>query len=284
MQISNFGRNLQTFILGNGLSQQQVADMINREMFRLDGKNERVYMANDVWTIVGRGSTPRNHLVMVAIANVIGKPLDSLIVSLYDMADLRRNDLRVVEKSDNAPQKSSSRPDIAKLFDNLNEQDREFVSDLACGIEIKDDGAFLSLLLTVYMPLDGMIDIRMYQHDGSYETSNLLSDWQSFFIHLRSCDYDPCAVLAELVKDPLLYPFSEGLRVNVTPCSVTRYREESETDDEQMKNSYIVKVKVDIDREDVMLLYEKSLDYLKKRLEELKKEQEPPAPENNEKE
>ena len=269
MQRPNFNRNFQTFILSNDLSNQDAADMINEELARLDAKNERIYMSNDVWTIAGRGSTPRNHLVMVAIANIIGKSLEELIVNLYNTSDLYRPDLKQLKVQDiSSPKacmccekvKTNRNYDIAQLFEKMSPADQDFALEL-------------SSLLEVDMPLDGLIDIRMYLHDGSSETSNLLSDWASFAIKLKDCDYDPCIVLANLVKDPLLYPFTEGLHVNVTPFSVTRYQEGDIADGEQMQNAYMVKMKVDLDRKSVLFLYEHSLERAKKQLAELEAQQ-----------
>lgn len=282
MQRPNFNRNFQTFILSNDLSNQDAADMINEELARLDAKNERIYMSNDVWTIAGRGSTPRNHLVMVAIANIIGKSLEELIVNLYDTSDLYRPDLKQSKLKDMPPKnasmccekvKTDKKYDIAALFEKMSSADQDFALELSYSMELENDSVFLYSLLDVDMPLDGLIDIRMYLHDGSSETSNLLSDWASFAIQLKDCDYDPCAVLANLVKDPLLYPFTEGLHVNVTPFSVTRYQEGDIADGEQLQNAYMVKMKVDLDRDSVLFLYERSLERAKKHLAELEAQQ-----------
>lgn len=286
MQVPNFNRNLQTFILSNDLSHQYIADRINEELTRLDPKNNRIYMSNDIWTIVGRGSTPRNHLVMVAIANIIGKSLEDLIVNVYDISDLRRSDVKKIPNINSCmccEENVGVHYDISELFEKMSPQDQDFALDLSCSMELENDSVFLYTLLEVDMPLDDLIDIRMYGHDGGFETSNLLSDWGAFATELKDCNYDPCAVLANWVKDPLLYPFTEGLRVNVTPCSVTRYKENDVADGEQMKNAYMVKMEVDLDRDSVLFLYEKSLEHLKQRIEELEK-QKSSKQQNNKKE
>ncbi len=292
MQRPNFNRNLQTFILSNDLSHQYVADRINEEMARLDAQNDRIYMSNDVWTIAGRGSTPRNHLVMVAIANIIGKSLEELILHLYDSSDLYRPDLHCA-KTKTSPHISAcmccqkddadEHYDIAELFEKMSAEYQNFVLELTYSMELEGDNVFLYSLLEVDMPLDDLIDIRMYLHDGSSETSNLLSDWDSFAIQLKDCDYDPCRVLANLVKEPLLYPFTEGLHVNAEPISVTRYQEENVTDGEPMQNAYMVKMKVDLDRDGVIFLYERSLERAKRQLAELEEKQKQQEQENNKK-
>lgn len=274
MQRLNFNSNFQTFILSNGLSYQDAADMLNRELVRLDAKDERIYMSNDIWTIVGRGSTPRNHLVLVAIANVIGKPLDNLILNVYEMSDLYRPDLKKTKTKDSSAsfdKNGVGNCNIAELFEQMSPEDRDFVLELVYSMEKEKDSVYLYCLVTIDMPLDGLIDVGMYQRDGSDETSNLLSDWAAFATHLKACNYDPCAMLADLVKDPLLFPFTEGLRVNVTPAGVTRYRDEDAAEtDPYFENAYMVKMKVDLDRDGLLFLYKKSVERLKKQMAEEK--------------
>lgn len=271
MQTSNFSRNLQTFIFSNNLSHQRVADLINEEMERLDADNERVFMANDVWTIVGRGSTPRNHLVMVAIAKVIGISLEDLIINVYDMSDLYRIDLHVLNISDircssmmclddvwlpehrrdfsgNASGSCEGSPteeeqeafldeapadvDIEQLFNALDEKDQSFVLDLMGNVEFDENGNVnISLLTQVDMPLDGNIDLWVYYNNLSGNPVRLTYDWEDLAHYMSNYDYDPRDTIAGFVVSSFLSVFTEKLQIEATPNDLVRYYDMDEEHD-----------------------------------------------------
>ncbi len=311
MQTSNFSKNLQTFIFSNNLSHQRVADLINEEMAKLDARNERVIMANDVWTIVGRGSTPRNHLVMVAIAKVIGKSLEELIVKVYDMPDLYREDLHVpnidlacvsmcckirdedlpiryqrkkrplppTEKE--APREElPARPSIASLLNKLDEQDRNFVLDLMNTVEFEDFGeVYLSLLVQVDMPLDGYIDLWVYYGNLSGSPTRLSYDWEDLAHYMSNYDYNPCDTIAGFVVESFLSVLTD-LHIAARPSSLTRYYDTEATESDFMwddepafNNSYLLKIKLDLQHDDLLYLYERLLERSKQQLAELEEQQ-----------
>ena len=295
MKIPNFNQNFQTFILGNNIGYQTAADLINREMAKLDEKNQRIYMANDVWTIVGRGSTPRNHLVMVAIANIIGKSLEDLIVNLYDMSELRRvestrpvrnaepqNDIYAMRSEscmmvwDESMASRSCR--IAKLFDEMGPENKTLVLDLASNIEMEGKVTYLSLLVETDMPLDDDVNILVHYNNENGRPESVPVYWCDFAERLQECDSDPSATIARFVHDRFLCCFENDLHVDVTPCDVSRYYDEDENGYE-LANGYLIKMRLGLTRRDVIFLYEQSLQHLKQRLAKLEKERE-----NNKKE
>ncbi len=286
---SNFNRNFQTFILSNDLSNQKAADLINEEMARLDAQNDRIYMANDVWTIVGRGSTPRNHLVMVAIANIIGKSLEDLIVHLYDMSDLSRPDLRRcpcnMEKSPSDRDRramlscsdmvrdfwNEQKPSIAQLFGKMEPDDKTLVLDLVSSIETEGDDVFLSLLVEPEMPLDDEINIWVHYNNASGRPEGVPVDWEDFAERLQQCNCDPCATITRFVHDRFLCTLENDLHLDVTLCDFCRYYDADENGFE-MDNGYLVKMRLGgLTRKDMLFLYEQSLEHLKQRLAELEK-------------
>ena len=311
MQISNFSKNLQTFIFSNNLSHQRVADMINEEMEKLDARNERVIMANDVWTIVGRGSTPRNHLVMVAIAKVIGKSLEDLIVKVYDMPDLYRADLHLPDlnlsvsmccdisdiyiptrrrvrippspsaKQEVPREKLPAPASIEPLFCKLDEQDRNFVLDLMSTVDFEDLGrVYLSLLVQVDMPLDGYIDLWVYYDNVSRNPVRLTYDWKDLAHYMSNHDYDPRNTIAGFVIESFLSVLTKNLQIAAHPSTVTRYYDMDAAESDFLlddipafNNSYLLKIKLDLWHLDLQFLYEQSLERAKKHLAELEAQQ-----------
>ena len=323
MQISNFSKNLQTFIFSNNISHQRVADLINEEMAKLDACNERVIMANDVWTIVGRGSTPRNHLVMVAIAKVIGKSLEDLIVKVYDMPDLYRADLHLPDLRDcgvsmcciipeeclPVRSRNKKRPlppmepkahceelptpaPIEPLFYKLDERDRDFVLDLMSTVDFEDFGkVYLSLLVQVDMPLDGYIDLWIYYDNQSGNPVRLTYDWEDLAHYMSNYDYDPRNTIAGFVVESFLSVLTNNLQIAAHPSSVTRYYDMDAAAEDflldeipDFNNSYLLKIQLNLWHGDLLFLYEHSLERAKQHLAELEAQQEQLEQENNKKE
>ena len=77
---SPFSKNIQAYIFANNLNRQDFADLINAYMAAYPDRG-KIYSNNDVWTYERRGSLPKDMRALVAIAKIMGKPLEEVLTT-----------------------------------------------------------------------------------------------------------------------------------------------------------------------------------------------------------
>lgn len=78
---SPFSKNIQAYIFANNLNRQDFADLINAYMAAYPDRG-KIYSNNDVWTYERRGSLPKDMRALVAIAKIMGKPLEEVLTTV----------------------------------------------------------------------------------------------------------------------------------------------------------------------------------------------------------
>ena len=78
---SPFSKNIQAYIFANNLNRQDFADLINAYMAVYPDRG-KIYSNNDVWTYERRGSLPKDMRALVAIAKIMGKPLEEVLTTV----------------------------------------------------------------------------------------------------------------------------------------------------------------------------------------------------------
>ncbi len=83
-----FSANLRTFMYANDITRTKFADMLTNRTYtgEQDGK---IYSSNDIWTYDSRGSLPKNGKALVAIAQIIQKPLEELLTNEFTQEQLK---------------------------------------------------------------------------------------------------------------------------------------------------------------------------------------------------
>ena len=210
---SPFSKNIQAYIFANNLNRQDFADLINAYMAAYPDRG-KIYSNNDVWTYERRGSLPKDMRALVAIAKIMGKPLEEVLTTVIpaeQFAPPRRPPQPPVSARINPCRCSIgeincrlldmpeplARRDAEEFFRSrrawnierlkeLTEEQREFVYELVSNTETDDDGEIYA-----------MCDVVLRYKRGRYVEATLGSeeaerifrwDWLDYGKSVRECD------------------------------------------------------------------------------------------------
>lgn len=127
-ELQPFSKNIQNFIYVNSMNRQQFADEINNRLSVCDDSGE-IYTNNDIWTYECRGSYPKNKRALKAIADILGKPLEDLFVTVFTREEL----LLVPPQTSTIKYKNWQ----IELLNELNDLQREFLYALIAHGELE---------------------------------------------------------------------------------------------------------------------------------------------------
>ena len=116
-----FSHNIKNFIWQNYSSRRQFADALNEKM-ACYGEDVKIYTEKDIHGYETRGSCPEDNRALVAMAQIMEKPLEELLTKFFSMNELA---LPHCNKQPNVLKKWSMR-----TYNKLTEQEQNFILDL----------------------------------------------------------------------------------------------------------------------------------------------------------
>lgn len=294
---SPFSKNIQAYIFANNLNRQDFADLINAYMAAYPDRG-KIYSNNDVWTYERRGSLPKDMRALVAIAKIMGKPLEEVLTTVipaeqfapprlpqppvsarrqlsqidppiyerarmdccsFDMSEpLARRDAEEFFRSRRAW-------NIERLKE-LTEEQREFVYELVSNTETDDDGEIYA-----------MCDVVLRYKRGRYVEATLGSeeaerifrwDWLDYGKSVRECD-DESEIIENKLESEFLKPFCEiGLLCGVA-CNSCPF-DDMPAGYEGIDGYFIATFTFAVNHDDIIAILEQNLAELQGRLAELR--------------
>ena len=150
-KVTALSHNIGNFIKINGLTRRQFADELDNIMSQYDDNN-KIYTDKDVYGYESRSSKPDDNRVLVAMAQIIGKPLEDLLTVYFSSEELK------------LPQSIDFtwKPWGATTFNKLSEEEKNFILDLL-STDLQQDNERFYLVS----------DIILRYHEGKSVTATL---------------------------------------------------------------------------------------------------------------
>lgn len=219
--------NIENFIYANDMNRQTFADELN---CRLEGKgiNEKIYSANDIWTYSCRGSLPRNEHVLAAISTIIGKSLEELLTTSFEMEELKR---KTINNSCPTTPRLVDRTWRIERLEELTEAEQMFLWALI-GDRIVDEDGKLCASLHIRLRYNQWKSVNATIYYGADKNARELEyewSWEEFSADMRELDDE--SFIIEMKLEDQLYDklYSVGL-VKRTFCYSCAEDEDADED------------------------------------------------------
>ena len=152
-KVTPLSHNIRSFIWKNGMSRRQFADELNKKMESY-GDYVKIYTEKDILGYETRSSKPDDDRALVAMAQIMCKPLEELLTKPFEMDEFAL----LQNKKASVPIKKWS----MGAFNKLGEEDRNLILDLIATGTYMDNERFYTVL-----------DIGLSYHEGKRVTATL---------------------------------------------------------------------------------------------------------------
>lgn len=241
-----FNLNLKHYILANNMTRQGFADKLNNYLQENMGE-AKIYDGNMIWTYDSRGSFPKDGKVLVAIAKIIGIPLEDMLIKTYTVEELRIEQKKKPECVHGILEYCVNEPDI------YDETRLKVLPDdlqgFLCGL-IGDRslaGYHVSLFdVGIVYNCNGKVTVSLCSGDDSIYEMALQWDKEEYDGELKRFEGDKCRVLKEKIESEIFQKLVPLDIVGSVECSIGRAEELPQARGETIDDYFICKATIDV--------------------------------------